>query len=204
MWFNISMHRSVVLETERVLLRRPKPSAAQGILDFELQNRSFFERWMPVRDEAFFTLNCQINLIAEELQEMKAGRKVALWLFPREDDSGSGQAQFQTAMPIGSIIFSNIVRGAFLSCFLGYRLDAGFTGYGYMQESLSRAVRYIFEDVGLHRIEANIMPENAPSRKLAESCGFCYEGSSPSYLKIRGVWEEHMHYVLLNKSSDLG
>lgn len=193
----------MVLETEELILRSPELRDARRILDFEIRNRSFFDRWMPRRDEEFFTLQGQRNLIEADLKEMETGRKISLWLYPKEEAPESSICLAESPAPLGSIVFSNIVRGAFLSCFLGYRLDNEHTRRGLMRQALSRAVRFIFEDVGLHRIEANIMPENSASRRLAEACGFSYEGSSPEYLKIRGVWEEHMHYVLLNHRLEL-
>ena len=71
-----------------------------------------------------------------------------------------------------------------------------------MTEALRRGIQIIFEDYGLHRIEASIMPRNQRSIKVTEKLGFVNEGLSRRYLKINGVWEDHIHMVLLNEDMD--
>jgi ribosomal-protein-alanine N-acetyltransferase len=114
------------------------------------------------------------------------------WLFKRED------AAFATA--IGNIAFNNIVRGAFQSCHLGYQLDEREVNQGFMTEALRRAIDYAFDDMKLHRIEANVMPRNQRSRRVVEKLGFAEEGLARQYLKINGVWEDHIHYIILNEN----
>ena len=75
---------------------------------------------------------------------------------------------------------------AFCSCFLGYKLDKDHLRQGLMSEAVQECVRIAFEELGLHRIEANIMPHNLPSLGVAEKCGFVREGLSRKYLKING------------------
>ena len=70
---------------------------------------------------------------------------------------------------------------------------------GFAKEAILRTVKFAFEELGLHRIEANIMPSNKLSIRTAEKCGFVYEGSSSKYLQINGKWEDHLHYVILNE-----
>jgi ribosomal-protein-alanine N-acetyltransferase len=67
-----------------------------------------------------------------------------------------------------------------------------------MTEAISAGVSVIFEDYGLHRIEANIMPKNKRSLRVAEKLGFYNEGYAKKYLKINGVWEDHIHMVKIN------
>ncbi len=56
----------------------------------------------------------------------------------------------------------------------------------------------MFDEEGLHRIEANIMPKNSASMKVVKKLGFYDEGLAYQYLKINGTWEDHIHMVLLN------
>jgi [ribosomal protein S5]-alanine N-acetyltransferase len=91
------------------------------------------------------------------------------------------------------------MRGAFLSCFLGYKLDGQEINQGYMTEALKKGTEIMFQDFGLHRIEANIMPKNIRSLRVAEKAGFYNEGLSRKYLNINGKWEDHIHMVLLNE-----
>jgi len=66
--------------------------------------------------------------------------------------------------------------------------------------ALKSGVKFIFNTVGLHRIEANIMPRNISSLKVVEKLGFQNEGLSPNYLKINAMWEDHLHMVLRNEN----
>ena len=90
-----------------------------------------------------------------------------------------------------------IVRGLFQSAYLGYYVGAAFAGRGYMAEGLALVVRHAFSEMGLHRLEANIQPDNAASIALARRCGFRKEGFSPRYLRISGEWRDHERWALL-------
>jgi ribosomal-protein-alanine N-acetyltransferase len=80
--------------------------------------------------------------------------------------------------------------------FLGYGGVAGFSGQGYMTETLQLVLRDAFTRLRLHRLEANIQPGNAPSLALAARLGFECEGFSPRYLKIGGRWRDHERWAL--------
>jgi ribosomal-protein-alanine N-acetyltransferase len=82
---------------------------------------------------------------------------------------------------------------------LGYKLDADEINKGYMTEALRKGIDIAFNEVGLHRIEANIMPKNKRSLRTVEKLGFYNEGLAYKYLKINGKWEDHIHMVLLNE-----
>jgi ribosomal-protein-alanine N-acetyltransferase len=94
---------------------------------------------------------------------------------------------------------SQIVLGDFRSAYLGYFGFAPFEGCGYMTEGVALVVRSGFEDVGLHRLEANVQPENDRSIALLERLGFRREGFSPRYLKIGGRWRDHVRYAILTE-----
>jgi ribosomal-protein-alanine N-acetyltransferase len=97
--------------------------------------------------------------------------------------------------PAGVINLSNIVYGALCSGYLGYYAFAGFEGRGLMAQGLRAVVRHAFDELGLHRVEANIQPGNAASIALARACGFQLEGYSPRYLKIGGRWRDHERWA---------
>jgi len=98
---------------------------------------------------------------------------------------------------VGVINVTEIVRGAFQSAYLGYYGMVGFSRKGLMTEALNAAARYAFDDLGLHRMEANIQPENAASIALVRRAGFKKEGFSPRYLCINGKWRDHERWALL-------
>ena len=67
-----------------------------------------------------------------------------------------------------------------------------------MTEAVQKIIEFAFQEVKLHRIEGNVMPKNLASRAILKKCNFICEGISKKYLKINGIWEDHLHYVLLN------
>src|SRR5438046_1818125 len=91
----------------------------------------------------------------------------------------------------GVININEIVRGNFRSGYLGYYAFTPHNGHGYLTEGLRAVVSHAFTTLRLHRLEANIQPENLASRRLVERLGFRYEGFSPRYLKIAGRWRDH-------------
>jgi ribosomal-protein-alanine N-acetyltransferase len=97
---------------------------------------------------------------------------------------------------VGFLNISEIVRGSLKGAFLGYGGVAEFAGQGYMTEAMRLVLREAFTRLGLHRLEANIQPENLPSIALAKRCGFELEGFSPRYLKIGGRWRDHERWAI--------
>lgn len=98
---------------------------------------------------------------------------------------------------LGSISLSEIVRSLFQSAYLGYQIGAPFAHQGYMTEGLGLVLRYAFVQLKLHRLEANIQPENRPSLALVKRLGFTREGLSRRYLKIGGRWRDHERWAIL-------
>jgi ribosomal-protein-alanine N-acetyltransferase len=89
------------------------------------------------------------------------------------------------------INLNHIVRGTFQNASLGYYVGLPYQGNGYMQQGLEQLMRLAFTTLGLHRLEANIQPDNERSKKLVEACGFHCEGLSEGFLFIDGQWRDH-------------
>ena len=98
---------------------------------------------------------------------------------------------------VGTFNLSQIFYGPLQSAYLGFYVGAPFQGQGAMTEGLKLLIKYAFQELKLHRIEANIQPLNIRSKKLVARCGFKREGYSPKYLKIRGRWRDHERWALL-------
>lgn len=176
------------LTGERLVLRTIEENEADKVLDYYIRNKAFLARWEPVRDEKFYTLATQAEQLRRDRAEAEGGRTVRMWILEK-------------AAPervIGSIALNNIVRGAFQSCHLGYKLDQEKVRRGYMSEALALVVGYAFETLQLHRLEANILPRNKASLRTVEKLGFYHEGLALKYLNINGCWEDHIHMVLRN------
>ncbi|MFL9873039.1 GNAT family N-acetyltransferase [Paraburkholderia megapolitana] len=102
---------------------------------------------------------------------------------------------------VGVINLNEIVAGAFQSAYLGYYGMADFSRTGLMTEALRMAIDFAFGELGLHRLAANIQPENVASIALVRRVGFRQEGFSPRYLRIDGEWRDHERWALLADAS---
>ncbi|MGA4543202.1 GNAT family N-acetyltransferase [Uniformispora flossi] len=102
----------------------------------------------------------------------------------------------ETGEAAGMVNINSVIRGRYQGASLGYAAFAPSAGRGYMTEGLALALRYAFEDLRLHRLEANIQPENKASSALAQRLGFRYEGLSHDYLFIDGAWRDHERWSL--------
>jgi len=178
-------------QTRRLILRTLDPDEGFLSLNYYEANKEFLAPFEPTRDESFYTLSRHEKLVRIEQDEMDKLTMLRLWIFLKD---GS------TERPIGNIGFTNIVRGVFLSCFLGYKLDHDHLQVGYMKEALEKGIEIMFNDYGLHRIEANIMPSNTASLALCRSLNFTEEGLAKKYLRINDHWEDHLHMVKFNEA----
>lgn len=179
-------------ETEHLVLKVLEEGDAHMVLDYYDRNREFLKEWEPVRTDEFYSREFHEKELLGDLRKMEKGEGLRLWIFHKGDET----------RVLGAVAFNNIVRGVFQSCHLGYKLDREDTGHGYAREAVERGIRVMFEDLKLHRIEANIMPRNLASIRVVESLGFQEEGLARKYLRIAGVWEDHIHWVILNESAE--
>jgi [ribosomal protein S5]-alanine N-acetyltransferase len=98
---------------------------------------------------------------------------------------------------VGVVNFSQIFLRGFRNAYVGFYGMAQFARRGLMTEALRLAMRYAFDEIGLHRVEANIQPANAASIALVRRVGFRKEGFSPRYLRIAGAWRDHERWAIL-------
>ncbi|MCB1513497.1 MAG: GNAT family N-acetyltransferase [Hyphomicrobiaceae bacterium] len=113
-------------------------------------------------------------------------------------------ARLSGALPplVGGVTLTNVRRGVTQSATLGYWLGVPYVGHGLMHDALSALLPFAFDVLRLHRVEAAVMPANAPSLKLLDRLGFTREGVARRYLKINGVWQDHIAFALL--AEDVG
>ncbi len=180
---------AVRLKTERLVLKSLEKKDSDMFYNFLMRNYEFFKPWTPKYSEDYKEMAVHNSKMDFMVKEYTEGRTTKFFLFKKDD----------TSRIIGTTVLSNIVRGPFLSCFLGYRIDENENWNGYATEAVQKVVEWAFSVLNLHRIEANIMPRNTASIKVVEKLGFSYEGSSKKYLQIDGVWEDHLHYAILNE-----
>jgi len=102
----------------------------------------------------------------------------------------------------GVITIDSIVRGRFQSASLSYAAFAPSAGRGYMSEGLGLVLRYAFQQLRLHRLEASIQPDNQASLALVRRLGFRREGYSPDMLFIDGAWRDHERWAITREMTD--
>jgi len=179
----------MVYETRDLILRPLKEEEAPLLKDYLIRNRAFMKQWVPQHKKDYISLESITEMIRRENEATAQQSALILYIFKKGENK-----------VIGCVKLNNIVYGVFLSCFAGYMLDKDELNKGYMTQALKKAVSIAFEELKLHRIEANIMPRNCASKRVVEKLGFVFEGTASKYLKINGRWEDHNHYVLLNEA----
>lgn len=183
-----------IYQTKRLLLLQSDASLAPRVLDFYSRNKSFFTPLDPTREDAFYTAAYQKKALKQDAADARRLAAARFWLVEK---SATSKGQIT-----GMVSLNNILYGTMQSATLSYKLDEHKTGQGFMTEALEKLIEIAFSELGLHRLEANIMPRNAPSLKLVSRLGFQNEGLAKDYLKINGAWEDHVHMALLNKSTE--
>ncbi len=166
---------------------RSKPGHEIILANYYQANESHLKKWSPSVPITHHSLTSWALRLAEREQDFEGGNSAH---FIGTNESAS--------LVIGTCSISNIVRGVFQSCHIGYSIDRKFEGQGKMKEIVQHAIRYAFIDLKLHRILANYMPENERSAALLKSLGFEREGYAKRYLKIDGKWEDHVLNSLIN------
>lgn len=162
----------------RVRLDPPTAADRREFLDLVTVSVPFHRPWtFPPLDAPGY----------RRLLERNRGDDFEMRLLRRNDDDAI----------LGVFELSSIARGFFQSAYLGYWVGAPHAGEGYMSEGMRQLFRLAFGELSLHRIEANIQPQNRASKRLAKRSGFRREGYSPRYLKIGGRWRDHERWALL-------
>lgn len=179
----------ILLLTKRLKLEVPTVDGAKDMSDFYTENKSHLSPWDPEAPKGFYTEKYweQKNQGAQDEFLMKSALRLNIHLLE------SGQI-------IGMCNYTGIERGPFQNCHLGYKLGEKFQGHGYMNEALGASLKYIFENWNLHRVEANYIPSNKKSGKVLENLGFKEHGIAKQYLRIAGLWQDHMLTSLINEN----
>jgi ribosomal-protein-alanine N-acetyltransferase len=169
--------RSTLARGGRVHLRRPSLRDAGEFLERVRASRKLHARWVsPPETRSDF---------AAYVRRARGDDLEALLVCANDDDAVAGVYNL-------SQIFHGPLRGAYL----GYYAFEPFAGRGYMAEGLRLVVRHAFGELQLHRLEANVQPENVRSTKLVREFGFRLEGHSPRYLKLGGRWRDHQRWAI--------
>jgi ribosomal-protein-alanine N-acetyltransferase len=148
-------------------------------------NREFLAPWEPVRPDEYFTVDGQRRAIVDALRQY-------------EQQLGVPHVIVEDGAIVGRVTLSNIVRGPFQSCNLGFWVSAARNGRGLASGAVQQIMHEAFRELRLHRIEAGTPLHNAALRRVLERNGFGRFGVAPGYLKIAGRWQDHAMYQALN------
>lgn len=171
------------ITTPRLLLRASDVSLASAVAEHLARNRVAHARWNPPMPEGAFTAEGQRERLALQARAEAEGREIAWWLSLHDEP----------ARVIGHLRLSQIARGPFCNAMLGYAIDIAHEGRGLMREALQATLADAFGPrVRLHRVQANVRPENVRSLRLLEVSGFAIEGRAKEYLFIDGAWRDHL------------
>lgn len=178
--------RKVRLDTERMILRPPVHGDYRAWASLREAGREFLSPWEPTWAADHLTRKSFTNRVYWAQRSIANGTAVPLFLIRRADDA-----------LMGAITLDNIRRGPAQAGTTGYWIGEQYARHGYMREAVLALVHHAFTALDLSRIEAGCLPENTPSRRLLESCGYKYEGVAQSYLQINGRWRNHVLYANL-------
>ncbi|BAT54263.1 ribosomal-protein-alanine acetyltransferase [Nostoc sp. NIES-3756] len=177
-----------IITSDRLLLRIGIQEDIPSILKYFIDNKAYLTPYYPTWAEHFFTTEYWHYQVENNFLEFIHDQSLKLFIFPKK----------QPTKIIGTINFSNFVKGAAHFCYVGYSLAEAEQGKGYMTESLKAATDYVFQELNLHRVMANYMPHNQRSGNVLKRLGFVVEGYARDYLLINGKWQDHILTSLTN------
>ncbi len=174
------MNKKMQIDGKRIILRFPEINYAEEFISQSKSSRKFHHGLVnPPNDLEGFREFIKRN-------DSDANR---CFLICKKDDEAI----------IGMINLSQIFYKGFQNAYLGYYLFAEFTGKGFMSDALKLVLKFAFEDLKLHRLEANIQPHNTASINLIKRNGFTKEGFSRKYLNIGGKWCDHERWAIIRE-----
>lgn len=149
-------------------------------------SREFLTPWEPTWPRNALARGAFRNRVRRNSYEIRQDLGYSLAIIRRNDDA-----------LLGGITLSNIRRGVAQAGTLGYWIGQPFSRQGYMTTALQALVGFSAQHLRLHRLEAACLPTNIPSQRLLMKCGFTEEGRADSYLRINGVWHDHLLFGLV-------
>ena len=176
----------VRIDTDRLILRPPQHGDYRAWSALRRDSAAFLQPWEPTWASDHLSRKSFTNRVYWAQRSITGGTAVPLFLIRKSDE-----------MLLGAITLDNIRRGPAQAGTTGYWIGAPFARAGYMREAIGAVIHYAFQTLDLSRIEAGCLPENTPSRRLLENCGYKYEGVAQSYLQIAGRWRNHVLYANL-------
>ncbi len=182
----ISPDPTLSIRGSGVTLRAPRVSDHKAWADLRSRSRDFLQPWEPAWPEDDLTRAAFKRRLAIYAREMEIGGAYPFFIFREEDGA-----------LVGGVTLSNIRRGVAETGTLGYWIGQPYVRRGYGSAAVRAMCAFAFDRLKLHRVEAACLPSNAGSRGVLTNSGFELEGQARAYLKINGVWRDHLLFGLV-------
>ncbi len=175
------------LAGDRVFLRVPQISDYVAWAKIRRESRDFLEPWEPTWSADALTRAAFRRRLRRYAREVREDQGIAFFIFRKQDNR-----------LLGGITLSQIRRGVTQSASVGYWIGEPYARNGFMSDALRVTVRFVFEGLRLHRLEAACIPTNQPSQGVLRKCGFREEGLAREYLCINGIWQDHLLFAIVS------
>lgn len=176
-------------ETNRLYLKILSAKDSLAVLDFYNRNKDFLEPFEPDRASLFYTDSYHQAQLTYESYLINESRIIRYYLYDKS----------RPQYIIGTVALQQITKGSFLNGTISYKMDQNYLRLGLATEAVSFLVWFAFQKLGLHRIEAYILPNNLPSIGLVQKIGFHYEGIARSSVTLGGQWYDQVRFALINE-----
>jgi ribosomal-protein-alanine N-acetyltransferase len=183
----IAPESSLRVEGQGVVLRPPRPTDYTAWRELRAASRGFLQPWEPTWPADDLTRAAFRRRLAAYARDREIGAAYAFFVLRSHDEALTG-----------GITLSNVRRGVAQMGSIGYWCGQAYARQGLTLAAVRAMADFAFRTLGLHRLEAACIPENAPSRRLLAKAGFVEEGEAKSYLKINGAWRDHVLFGLVS------
>ena len=176
---------ATVVRGEGVFLRPAEPRDFDEWSLLRERSRAFLTPWeptWPVDDLTRAAFRRRLRANAEEMERDEAYP----FLIFRDDET-----------MVGGLTVGQVRRGVSQTATLGYWMGERFAGRGFMSRAVRASARFGFGTLRLHRLEAACLPHNNASVRVLNSAGFKREGFARSYLRINGLWQDHILFAAI-------
>ncbi|MFP6729860.1 MAG: GNAT family protein [Alphaproteobacteria bacterium] len=177
---------SVQIDGAAVYMRPPQSGNWRAWAEVRAASRTFLKPWEPTWSASALTRTTYRHRLRIQARERRDNTGYRFFIFRRADNA-----------LVGGVNLSNIQSGVAMSCSIGYWIGKDYARQDIMRDAVSALLSFVFDTIGLHRLEAACLPSNVASEGLLRKLGFRQEGYARAYLRIDGAWRDHLMFAML-------